>query len=148
MTIGETAKAAGISVRTLHYYDSIGLLRPRVNNSGYRLYSEGDLEKLWQILFFKELDFPLEQIKRILEDPGYDREAALMSHRRILAEKKNRIAALIASIDRTLKKGFDVGMLKTFDASRIDEYRKQYAEEAAEKPPKRRRVIAMSNGAT
>jgi MerR family transcriptional regulator, multidrug-efflux activator len=133
MTIGQTAKLAGISVRTLHYYDQIGLLRPQTSESSYRVYSEADLEKLWQILFFRELDFPLEQIKAILADPSFDRKSVLQNHRRLLTEKKNRLERLIASIDQTLEKGFDTSMLKTFDKNGIEEHRKKYAAEAAAK---------------
>ena len=81
-TIGELAKLAGVSVRTLHHYDQIGLLRPEDRNPGndYRCYGREDLLRLQQILFFRELDIPLQQIKQILEDPGTDRLALLRQH--------------------------------------------------------------------
>lgn len=74
MTVKEVADLAGISVRTLHYYDDIGLLVPdEITDSGYRLYSDENLETLQQILFFKELDFPLKEIKTIINSPAFDR---------------------------------------------------------------------------
>jgi DNA-binding transcriptional MerR regulator len=78
MRISEVAKLTGITVRTLHYYDEIGLLKPsEITEAGYRLYSREDLEILQQILFFRELDFPLSQIKEIMNNPNYDKEEAL-----------------------------------------------------------------------
>ncbi|MDR3644941.1 MAG: MerR family transcriptional regulator [Clostridia bacterium] len=131
--IGEVAALAGISVRTLHYYDQIGLLSPRTSQAGYRLYSDDDLERLWQILFFSELAFPLEQIKAMMASPSYDRNEALKSHRLLLSEKKKRLEGLITTIDDILEKGFEAKMLKTFDMNSIEEHKKKYAGEAAEK---------------
>lgn len=132
-TVSETAKLAGISVRTLHYYDQIGLLCPKTTESGYRMYSDTDLDRLWQILFFRELDFPLTQIKTIMKHASYNRDEALREHRQLLTEKKKRLEQLITTIDTTLTKGFDVNMLKTFDSSAIDAHKEKYAQEAAEK---------------
>jgi len=132
-TISEAAKLAGISVRTLHYYDQIGLLCPKTTEAGYRLYSDIDLEKLWQILFFRELEFPLEQIKSIMANSSYNKYEALQSHRLLLSEKKKRLEQLITTIDDTIEKGFDVDMLKTFDMSGIAEHKEKYAREATEK---------------
>ena len=132
-TVGETAKLAGISVRTLHYYDQIGLLCPKTAGAGYRMYSDADLEKLWQILFFRELEFPLEQIKAIMQSPSYDKKEALSSHRRLLTEKIKRLEELIAGIDTALEKGFEVRMVKTFDRGVLKEHREKYAREASEK---------------
>lgn len=75
MTVKEIAQLVGISVRTLHHYDEINLLNPsNVSSSGYRLYSDENVDRLQQILFFKELDFPLKKIKEILDDPSFDKE--------------------------------------------------------------------------
>src|SRR5699024_6331089 len=100
----EVADLAGISVRTLHHYDEIGLLTPdEVTESGYRLYSDDNLETLQQILFFKELDFPLQKIKEIINSPSFDRERALRLHRTMLLEKRERIDNMMAAIDRTIQ---------------------------------------------
>ncbi|MCG8482790.1 MAG: MerR family transcriptional regulator [Clostridia bacterium] len=130
ITVNEVAKLAGISVRTLHHYDKVGLLRPkRKANSNYRLYDENDLERLWQILFFKELDFPLSKIKEIMNNPKFDKEQALESHKKLLLEKRKRLDNIITSIDETIKKGFEMSMIKTFS----NESYEQYKEEAIEK---------------
>lgn len=102
MKVKEVADLVGISVRTLHHYDEIGLLTPKeTTNSGYRLYSDEDLETLQQILFFKELDFPLKKIKEIISSPSFDRQEALQLHRKMLLEKRRRIDKMIATIDKT-----------------------------------------------
>ena len=102
--IKEVADLAGVSVRTLHHYDQIGLLKPdSVNEAGYRLYSRENLERLQQILFFKELGFELRAIKQILDSPGFDRLQALEAHRKALQEKKKRLEALIGSVETTIE---------------------------------------------
>ncbi|MFE6079104.1 MerR family transcriptional regulator [Paenibacillus sp. NPDC057886] len=104
MKVKEVAELVGISVRTLHHYDEIGLLTPdEVTSAGYRLYSDANLEKLQQILFFKELDFSLKDIKEILNNPSFDREEALNMHRRILLEKRQRLDQMIATIDKSVQ---------------------------------------------
>ncbi|MDA7026395.1 MerR family transcriptional regulator [Bacillus sp. CLL-7-23] len=104
MKVKEVADLVGISVRTLHHYDEIGLLTPaETTESGYRLYSNDDLEKLQQILFFRELDFPLKKIKTILESPSYNQYEALQLHRKMLLEKRNRIKLMITTIDKTIQ---------------------------------------------
>lgn len=103
-TVKAVADLAGISIRALHHYDRIGLLKPTsASPAGYRLYTERDLERLQQILFFKELDFPLQDIKTIIESPGFDRHAALISHRQLLLAKQARLQTLVRSIDRTIE---------------------------------------------
>lgn len=102
-TVKAVADLAGISVRTLHHYDHIGLLRPaQVSASGYRLYTERDLELLQQVLFFRELGFSLPDIKAIINRPGFNRRQALMEHRQLLRERQELIGRLIDTIDRTL----------------------------------------------
>ena len=102
-TVGEVAKLARVSVRALHHYDEIGLLRPSERSrSGYRVYSDRDLERLQQILFFRELGFPLEDIARIVKDPKFDRRKALLAQRALLVEKGERLRAMVAHVDRTL----------------------------------------------
>ncbi|MEB7782570.1 MerR family transcriptional regulator [Mammaliicoccus sciuri] len=104
MTVKEIAQLVGISVRTLHHYDEINLLNPsNVSSSGYRLYSDENVDRLQQILFFKELDFPLKKIKEILDDPSFDKEEALNMHKKMLINKKTRIDQMIQTIDQTTK---------------------------------------------
>lgn len=104
MKVKEVAELVGISVRTLHHYDEIGLLTPdEVTSAGYRLYSDANLEMLQQILFFKELDFSLKDIKEIINNPSFDREEALNMHRRILLEKRQRLDLMIATIDKSVQ---------------------------------------------
>lgn len=104
MKVKEVADLVGISVRTLHHYDEIGLLIPdETNESGYRLYSNQNLEMLQQILFFKELGFPLKKIKEIINSPSFDRKEALMLHRKMLLEKRSRLDKVIATIDKTIQ---------------------------------------------
>lgn len=104
MTVRELSKRTGISVRTLHYYDEIGLLTPaEKSEAGYRLYDETDLEALRQILFFRELDLPLKEIRALMKDPTLDPSRILRLQRNMLAAKADRLARLIASIDDLLK---------------------------------------------
>ncbi|MDQ0857273.1 MerR family transcriptional regulator [Bacillus sp. V2I10] len=104
MKVKEVADLVGISVRTLHHYDEIGLLTPdKVTDSGYRLYSNENLETLQQILFFKELGFPLKKIKEVISSPSFDREEALRLHRKMLLEKRNRLDQMIATVEKTIK---------------------------------------------
>lgn len=103
-TVKEVSEMTGISVRALHYYDEIGLLVPTgKSRSGYRFYDDKALDTLRQILFFREFDLPLRQIKAILEDPALDRESILKMQRQMLAAKKERLERLIAGIDGLLK---------------------------------------------
>lgn len=95
MTIHKLAKLAGVSVRTLHYYDEIGLLRPsRIGENGYRYYESAEIARLQQIMFFRELDFSLERIKEILDSPGFDQHLALQEHKRLLLLKKRAITKI------------------------------------------------------
>ena len=104
MKVKEVADLVGISVRTLHYYDQSGLLTPEGRTeSGYRLYSDKDLETLQQILFFRELGFPLKKIKEIIGSPSFDRQEALQLHRKMLLERRKRIDKMIATIDKTMQ---------------------------------------------
>jgi len=102
-TVGEVAKLAHVSVRTLHHYDETGLLVPSDRSeAGYRLYSTEDLERLQQVLFYKELGFSLEEIRELMADPAFDRREALLSQREMVAEQALRLEALLGLIDRTL----------------------------------------------
>jgi DNA-binding transcriptional MerR regulator len=104
LKVSEVARLAGVSVRTLHHYDEIGLLRPSGRSqAGYRLYADKDLRKLQQVLFFKELGFPLEEIQRIVNDRAFDLKAGLLMQRQLLIEKSVRIQALIRAVDAALE---------------------------------------------
>lgn len=103
-TVKEVSELTGISVRTLHYYDEIGLFKPtEVTEAGYRLYNDKAVEKLGQILVFRELDLPLSDIKLIMDNPDLDRSTILAKQREMLCLKKQRIERIIASIDEMLK---------------------------------------------
>lgn len=98
------ADLAGVSVRTLHHYDRIGLLKPEFRtDGGYRMYGKDELLRLLQILFYKELDFELKKIAEILDDPGFDLLSALNGHREKLIKRKSRIDGLLKTIDRTIE---------------------------------------------
>ena len=99
-TVGEVAKMAGVSVRTLHHYDEIGLLCPGGrSDGGYRLYVREDLDGLQQVLFFRTLGFPLKEIRRIMDDPEFDRGRALVAQRELLKEKQRRTRAMLKAVD-------------------------------------------------
>jgi DNA-binding transcriptional MerR regulator len=132
-TVKQVSDLTGISVRTLHYYDEIGLLSPSdTTGSGYRLYDDKALESLQQILFFKELDFPLKEVKEIMENPCFNRMDALKDHRKLLVIKRNRLNELINLVDQTLE-GADTVSFKEFDMSEyfeaLDTYKREHADE-------------------
>jgi MerR family transcriptional regulator, thiopeptide resistance regulator len=102
-TVSKVARLAGVSVRALHHYDEIGLVRPGGRSeAGYRLYEPADLERLQQVLFFRELGLPLEEIGRILTDPSFDRRGALLMQRQLLTERARRLDAMIHAVDAAL----------------------------------------------
>lgn len=101
--VTKLAKLAGVSVRTLHYYDQIGLLKPSVRTSaGYRLYGEAELFRLQQVLFYRELDFELKDIGDLLDDADFNQEQALIGHRQMLLTRKSRIEAMLATVEKTI----------------------------------------------
>ena len=103
-TVKEISDLTGISVRTLHYYDEIGLLKPTdKSEAGYRLYDDKAMETLQSILFFREFDIPLKEIKTVMENPALERNQILQMQRKMLVAKKERMERLIDSIDRILK---------------------------------------------
>ncbi len=116
-TVSQVAKLTGISIRTLQYYDEIGLLKPSgLTSSGYRLYDDEALQTLQQILFLKELGFQLKEIKEILEKPDFDRMAAFKKQKELLLLKRNRIDRLIQLLSR-LEKGEQCMSFQEFDLS-------------------------------
>ena len=133
MRISEVAKLTGITVRTLHYYDEIGLLKPsEITEAGDRLYSREDLEILQQILFFRELDFPLSEIKEIMNNPNYDKEEALKKQKELLIQQRQRIEGLIKLIEKRIE-GDNNMSFKEFDMNEIEENKKKYAKEVKER---------------
>jgi MerR family transcriptional regulator, thiopeptide resistance regulator len=127
-TVKKLADLAGISVRTLHYYDRIGLLKPDSRSeSGYRRYGEEAVLRLQQIMFFKELDFSLEEIREIVSRPDFDVIAALQTHRVLLLKRAGRINTLISTVDKT------IGKLKGKTNMKIKEYYEGFSDEQVEK---------------
>jgi DNA-binding transcriptional MerR regulator len=103
MTVGEIARIAGVTVRTLHHYDEIGLVVPKTRTeSGYRLYGDMQVERLQEVLFFRELGLPLEEIRDMVEEPGYDRAAALTRQRALLEAKAERVLRMIDAVDAAI----------------------------------------------
>ena len=130
MQIKEFAELTGVSVRTLHYYDEIGLLKPSEVDAqnGYRFYDEESLERMREILFYRELDFSLKTIAEILSSPDYDKQQALSRQRKLLLSKKERLEQLIAAID-SVEKGED--FMKTNND--YEALKNQYAEEVKQR---------------
>ncbi len=120
-TVKEISDLTGISVRTLHYYDEIGLLKPtEKSEAGYRLYDDQALETLQQILFFREFDISLKEIKAVMEDPAFDRNRILQLQREMLETKKERLERLIAGIDEILQ-GENKMDFAVFDRTEVEE---------------------------
>ena len=130
MQIKEFAEQIGVSVRTLHYYDEIGLLKPSevdVQN-GYRFYDERSLERMQEILFYRELDFSLKTIAQILSSPDYDKQQALTRQRKLLFAKKERLERLIDALD-SMEKG--EGFMKP--NNEYEDLKNKYAEEVRQR---------------
>lgn len=128
--IGEMAKRAGVSVRTLRHYDAIGLLAPsRLTQAGYRLYDKETAARLEQILYFRELGFALDEIKGIMQRQDYDAHEAMRRQKTLLEMQRSRIDAMIARLDEAMT-GSGSPKLEVFDMSRIVKAKKQYADEA------------------
>lgn len=132
-TVKQVSELTGISVRTLHYYDEVNLFKPsKVTESGYRLYDENALGVLQQILFFKELDFPLKDIKTIMLSQKYDKHGAYIEQKKLLKAKRDRLNGLLDLLDKLIRgeenmsfKEFDMSeyfnLLKTFRENHADE---------------------------
>ncbi|PYZ97515.1 MerR family transcriptional regulator [Alteribacter lacisalsi] len=135
MQVKQVAELTGVSVRTLHHYDKIGLLKPEsVTEAGYRIYSDDNLEKLQQILFFREIGFPLSKIKDILDNPDFNRKEALRLQRNALMEKRRRLNRMIATVEKTLdhERG-DREMSKKEQFEGFDFSRNPYEQEARDR---------------
>ncbi|MFA5523024.1 MAG: MerR family transcriptional regulator [Tissierellales bacterium] len=139
-TVQKLGNLAGISTRTLRYYDEIGILKPaRINSSGYRIYGVAQVDRLQQILFYRELDISLEEIKDILTSPSFDRVNALKEHRQKLLAKREQIDLLIGNVDRSIAvtegriKMSDKEKFEGFKQRLIDENEKRFGKEVREK---------------
>lgn len=147
-TVQKLAELAGVSGRTLRYYDEIGLLKPaRISRAGYRLYGPAELDRLQQILFYRDLGVSLEQIKEIITSPAFDELAALREHRAKLLDEKERIERLITTVDKTIAakergvamsdrekfEGFKKNLIEENERKYGKEIREKYGEEAVER---------------
>ncbi|MBP3041183.1 MerR family transcriptional regulator [Bacillaceae bacterium Marseille-Q3522] len=139
-TVQKLGRLAGVSTRTLRYYDEIGILKPaRINSSGYRIYGKKEVDRLQQILFYRELGVSLDKIKGIVTAPSFDVISALKSHREKLLAKREQIDRLIANVDKTiaLTEGrvtmTDKEKFAGFKQKLIDENEKKYGKEIREK---------------
>lgn len=137
MTIHELSDFSGISIRTLHYYDKIDLLKPCcVEQNGYRKYNEDSLRRLQQIMFYKEMDLPLKEIRNILNNPGFDQKEAIRDQKDLLTAKRNRLTRLIELMERILKgdnamdfTAFEHNELEEVYRSRIMQLEPEYRQE-------------------
>ena len=132
MQINEFAKLTGVSVRTLHYYDEIGLLKPAFVDiqNGYRFYDQNSLLRMQEILFYRELDFPLKSILEILSSPDYDKQKALAEQRKLIELKKERLERIIDALDGATKGKVT---MTAFDNSDYETARKQYEVEVKQR---------------
>ena len=128
--IGELARRAGVSVRTLRHYDAIGLLSPSgETEAGYRLYDEMSAARLEQILYFRELGFALEEIRGIMANPQYDARDAMKRQKALLEMRRSRIDAMLSRLEEAIA-GEGMPCMEVFDMSEIEKMKKQYASEA------------------
>lgn len=131
--IHEVAKLTGITIRALHYYDEIGLLEPtKADKTKYRLYSENDLEKLQQILFYREVGFSLKEIKALLSAPVYNRREALERHLELLNLRKKKIEELICLVNDTLAGKSDYSFT-AFSNAEVSALQEKYRNEVIER---------------
>jgi len=141
-TIQKLARLAGISTRTLRYYDEIGLLKPvRINSSGYRIYGIDEVDRLQLIMFYRELDVPLRDIQRLVNDLGFDEQKALESHYKLLKERREQLDVLIDTVEKTLKARSggmsmkDIQKFEGFKARVLRENEAAYGKEIQDKYP-------------
>lgn len=134
-SVSELAEIAKVSVRTLHYYDEIGLLKPKERtDSSYRIYTEEELYRLQQILIYKELEIPLDEIKKILDDPNFDTVKALTNQKQLITDKLQNFEQLISTIDRTIQRlnnkvqMTDEELYSCFTPEQAKEYREEAIE--------------------
>ncbi len=127
-TVQRLAQLAGISTRTIRYYDEIDILKPaRINSSGYRIYGQAEVDRLQQILFYRELGVSLDSIKEIVTAPSFDSSKALKEHRNKLLDKKKQIEKLIANVDKTI--ALSEGRIRMSDQEKFEGFKRQMIEE-------------------
>lgn len=127
-TVQKLGQLAGISTRTLRYYDELGLLKPaRINSSGYRIYGQPEVDRLQQILFYRELGLSLENIKEILNAPSFDGTTALRAHREKLMEKRQQLEQLIVNVEKTI--AANEGRIKMSDREKFAGFKKKLIED-------------------
>jgi DNA-binding transcriptional MerR regulator len=138
--VNKLAKLAGVSTRTLRYYDELGILKPaRINSSGYRIYGEAEVDMLQQILFFRELDVSLDNIKLIITSKTFDKTKALKEHHEKLLEKRKQLDTLIKNVEKTIDKDerriimSDKEKFEGFKQKLVDDNEKKYGKEIREK---------------
>lgn len=139
-TVQKLGLMAGVSTRTLRYYDELGILKPaRINSSGYRIYSQREVDRLQQILFYRELGLSLESIKEIITSPSFNALQALGEHREKLMEKREQLDRLIENVDKTIASTegriimMDQEKFKGFKQKMVDENEQKYGKEIREK---------------
>lgn len=139
-TVNKLAKISGVSTRTLRYYDEIGLLKPaKIRSNGYRIYGKVQMDKLQQILFYREMGVSLEEIKKLLSDPNYDQAESLINHKKALLQKKEQLQVLIETVDKTIRslKGEiemkDYEKFEGFKRNLVDENERKYGNEIRSK---------------
>ncbi|MGB8954416.1 MAG: MerR family transcriptional regulator [Tumebacillaceae bacterium] len=139
-TVQKLARLAGVSARTLRYYDEIGILKPaRISSSGYRVYGQAEIDQLQQILFYRELGVALDQIKDIITDPSFNGAKALREHREQLLDRRKQLDVLIANVEKTIASTegritmSDQEKFEGFKKQMIDENEKKYGKEIREK---------------
>lgn len=129
MTVKEVSELANVSVRTLHHYDDIGLLKPvETTDAGYRLYNEESLERLQTILLFRELRFPLKQIADIIDNPSFDRKEALSQQVHMLELEHSRLGRIIAHAKSLMKKEGAIMDFKAYDDTELEEWKAEAKE--------------------
>ena len=146
LTVSQVSKLSKVSVRALHHYDELGLLRPSARSeAGYRLYEQLDLERLQQVLFYRELEFSLDEIKEILSNKNFDLRVALLSQRQLLEEKIVRLTAVLGAVDKSIQQlegGYHMSeeeMFEGFDPKEHEaEAEQRWGETDAYKESKRR----------
>ncbi|MBC1333387.1 MerR family transcriptional regulator [Listeria booriae] len=139
-TVQKLAMLAGVSTRTLRYYDEIGILKPaRINSSGYRIYGQNEVDRLQQILFYREMNVGLDKIKAILEQPDFDETEALKTHRAQLLDKRKQLDELIRNVEKSIAHSErritmrDQEKFEGFKQKMIDENEEKYGTEIREK---------------
>ncbi len=131
-TVQKLGSIAGVSTRTLRYYDEVGILKPaRINSSGYRIYGQEEVDRLQLIMFYRELEVSIEDIKEILTSADFDKAAALRSHREKLLAKRQQIDRLIDNVEKTI--ALSEGRIKMSDKEKFDGFKKNLIEENEKK---------------